>query len=50
MLGMDDDLLVYGCRLLIPAAMRREVLQHLHESHQGVVCIKQNHLLARLRQ
>ena len=40
-LTLDNDLLVYGCRLLIPAAMRREVLRHLHESHQGLVRTKQ---------
>ena len=40
-LTLDDDLLVYGCRLLIPAAMRREVLRHLHESHQGLVRTKE---------
>ena len=40
-LTLDDDLLVYGCRLLIPAAMRQEVLRHLHESHQGLVRTKQ---------
>ena len=33
-LTLDDDLLVYGCRILIPAAMRQEVLRHLHESHR----------------
>ena len=39
-LSVDDGLIVYGCRLLIPAAMRREVLSSLHDSsglcsHQG---------------
>jgi hypothetical protein len=40
-LSIDDDLIVCGCRLLIPMAMRREVLQKLHESHQGSVRTKQ---------
>ena len=40
-LFVDDDLIVCGCRLLIPASMRREVLQKLHESHQGSVRTKQ---------
>ena len=40
-LSVDEDLIVCGCRLLIPAAMRREVLQKLHESHQGSVRTKQ---------
>ena len=32
---MDDGLIVYGCRLVIPAKMRHEILSKLHESHQG---------------
>ena len=40
-LTLDNDLIVYGCRLLIPAAMRRDVLTQLHESHQGLVHTKQ---------
>ena len=36
-LSVDDNLIVCGCRLLIPLAMRREVLVKLHESHQGSV-------------
>ncbi len=40
-LSIDDNLIVCGCRLLIPAAMRREVFQKLHESHQGSVRTKQ---------
>ena len=40
-LALDDDLSVYGCRLLIPAKMRHGVLTQLHESHQGSVCTKQ---------
>ena len=40
-LALDDDLIVYGCRLLIPAKMRHGVLTQLHESHQGSVRTKQ---------
>lgn len=40
-LSINDDLIVCGCWLLIPAAMRREVLLKLHESHQGSVHTKQ---------
>ena len=36
MLAVDDGLLVYGSRLVIPSEMRREVLRQLHMSHQGV--------------
>ena len=37
-LTIDDDLIVYGCRLLIPRQMHREML---HEAHQGMVRMKQ---------
>ena len=40
-LSIDDDLIVCGCRLLIPTSMRRDVLQMLHESHQGCVRTKE---------
>ena len=40
-LTIDDGLIVYGCRLLIPSQMRRRILNQLHESHQGVVRTKQ---------
>jgi len=33
---------VYGCRLLIPSKLRREVLNQLHESHQGTLSTKQS--------
>ena len=36
MLAVDDGLLVYGSRLVIPSDMRREVLRQLHASHQGI--------------
>ena len=40
-LTLDEDLIVYGCRLLIPSKMRQEMLAQLHESHQGLVRTKQ---------
>ena len=40
-LTLDDDLIVYGCRLLIPSTMRKQVLANLHEAHQGTVRTKQ---------
>ncbi len=35
-LTIDDDLIVYGCRLLIPKSLRSSMLSRLHEAHQGV--------------
>ena len=40
-LTLDDDLIVNGCRLLIPYAMRHQILSQLRESHQGSVRTKQ---------
>ena len=40
-LSIDDNLIVHGCRLLIPKAMRQQVLTDLHRSHQGSVRTKQ---------
>ena len=34
-LTIDDDLVLCGHRLVIPASIRRSVLQSLHSSHQG---------------
>ena len=34
-LTVEDGLILYGCRLLIPSSMRKETLTQLHESHQG---------------
>ena len=39
-LSIEDNLIVYGCRLLIPRAMRRQILQEIHASHQGEVRTK----------
>ena len=40
-LSLDDDLIVYGCRLLIPASLRPKTLAQLHSSHQGMVRTKE---------
>ena len=40
-LALDDDLIVFGCRLLIPTTMRSQILHELHASHQGAVRTKQ---------
>ena len=40
-LTVDDDLIQYGCRLLIPTKMRHQVLTNLHEAHQGALRTKQ---------
>ena len=45
-LSTNDGLIVCGCWLLIPVAMRREVLQILHKSHQGNVRTKERARLA----
>ncbi|XP_068226633.1 uncharacterized protein [Palaemon carinicauda] len=36
----DDDLVLYGSRIVIPLAMRRSVLRCLHDSHCGVEATK----------
>ena len=40
-LSIDEGLIVHGCRLLIPTAMRQKILSDLHASHQGAVRTKQ---------
>ena len=40
-LSVDEGLVVYGCRLVIPAKMQREVLSQLHEAHQGSIRTRQ---------
>ena len=40
-LSVEDNLIVYGCRLLVSAKMRRAVLEQLHDSHQGLVRTKE---------
>ena len=36
MLALDDGMIVYGPRLVIPVSLRRDVLERLHQSHQGI--------------
>ena len=45
-LSIEDDIILHGCRLLIPIAMRKKILEHLHSSHQGIVRTKQRARLA----
>ena len=40
-LALDDDFVVFSCRLLIPSAMGPQILHELHVSHQGAVRTKQ---------
>ena len=35
-LSVVDDFIVYGCRLLIPCALRNDMLRKLHDSHPGI--------------
>ena len=39
-LALDDGLIVYGCRLVVSTAMRLQIRQELHASHQGTLHIK----------
>lgn len=36
----DGDLVLYGPRVIVPAALRRSVLQRLHDSHRGAEATK----------
>ena len=45
-LSLDDDFVIYGCRLVIPHRLRPGILKELHESHQGIVRTKQRAQLA----
>ncbi|XP_064117609.1 uncharacterized protein K02A2.6-like [Macrobrachium nipponense] len=36
----DDDLVLYGARIVVPSAMRRNILKRLHDSHRGVEATK----------
>lgn len=31
-----DGILLYGCRIIIPSSLRLEILDRLHEGHQGI--------------
>ena len=45
-LTIEDDLILYGCRLLIPLQMRHQILHQLHDSHQGTLRTKERARLA----
>jgi len=34
-LSIEEKLIVYACRLVIPRSLRRQMLSQLHEAHQG---------------
>ncbi|XP_068204834.1 uncharacterized protein [Palaemon carinicauda] len=36
----DGDLVLYGARVVVPVALRRRTLSHLHDSHRGVEATK----------
>ena len=36
MLAVDDGLIVYGARLVIPSSLRRDGVVRLHDAHQGI--------------
>ena len=39
-LYIDDDLILYGTRVVIPSALRCQVLTRLHDSHRGIEATK----------
>ena len=40
-LSIEDDFILYGCRLYIPTTQRPDILRRLHDSHQGLVRTKE---------
>ena len=38
---MDEGLIIHSCRLLVPRTAHPKILHNLHESHQGLVRMKQ---------
>lgn len=36
-ISLQDDLLLYRCRLIIPEKLRKNILQDIHTGHQGIV-------------
>ena len=45
-LSVVDELIVYGCRLVIPCKLRNDILRKLHDSHQGIVRTRERARLA----
>jgi len=39
-LSIDGELVLYGARVIVPAALRRRTLSCLHDSHRGVESTK----------
>ena len=39
-LSVDDGLVLYGRRIIVPKAARADVLRRLHAAHQGIVRTK----------
>ena len=39
-LSVDDGLVLFGCRIVIPQSSRRDILLNLHAAHQGIVRMK----------
>lgn len=39
-LSVDQGIILFGCRILIPRAARRSILQKLHAAHQGIIRTK----------
>ena len=39
-LSVDDGLVIYGSRIIVPKASRADVLRRLHAAHQGIVRTK----------
>ena len=39
-LSVDEDLVLYGARVVVPKALRRQTLARLHDSHKGVEATK----------
>lgn len=40
-LTVDDGIILHGCRCVIPRAMRKQIVEDLHSSHQGLEKTKQ---------
>ena len=45
-LSIEDSIILHSCRLLVPTAMHKKILEDLHSSHQGIVRTKQQAHLA----
>lgn len=44
-LTVEKGILMWGYRIVIPAALRERILNHLHSAHSGVVRMKSMALL-----